>query len=991
MANSSLLLVLRTSSAALALAAAISGTSAMAQDAPVAAPSTQDADPQDDAAPAAGEIVVTGSRLGRTGYDAPTPVNVVGSERLETLGITNIGEALNQIPSFRPITSPAMNNFRVSSNIGARSLDLRGLGTTRTLTLVDGRRFVPSSDNGTVDVNSIPSILVQRAEVVTGGASAAYGADAVAGVVNLVLDNKLSGLKFELTNGISQRGDAYNFYGAAAGGTGFAGGRGHIVFGVEYAQENGVGQCETREWCAKYTNYISNPGYNTTTRTSTNGLPATLVLDNVMFVYNENGILTGATKPNGSGGTITLGQQVLNVGTTSLPAALRNKQFDANGNLVEYQFGNLLSGLFQQRPGGDPTQPYLIGQAPALLVVPTAHYSGMVHGDYELSDAITASAEFMYSHARGYTQSTPPLDGPANIDINNPYVSATTRAAVLAADPAITRLLVNHGMWSVGASTRATSNVDTYRGAIGLKGAFGGTWNWDASYTYGRVDSDVQDRRVRLKEWNNAVDAVLVTPGNVGTSGLALGSIVCRTTLTAPTNGCIPINLFAFGISPAADARYNVTETQNRTYQQHTASVNLRGAPFSTWAGEVKFAIGGEWRKDTAVGGADANTLAGNYISPATTALPFTKTTVVEGYAEVGVPLLKDSPLGKALDVDGAIRYTHYDPFGDATTWKVGGVYTPVDDITFRVTRSHDIRAPTAQESSPNATTTQLPQPDPFVGGTTLQFTITGGNPNLNLERADTFTAGVVLRPSFIPRFNLSVDYYDIKVGGAIDALSSTAIATACKTQNLLCNLIRFNTNGSINTVFSTFQNLSQLHAEGYELVMDYRLPAFGGNLDFQVNGNYVVDLSTTGATGLVSQLDDVTGNTGTVQNIQGVPRWKADGIITYSEPGWALTAHGRYIPKAILDPTKIGPDQPGYDINNPNSVNINHVDARFYLDLTARIKIPDASGEERFEVFGTVNNVLDKGEPKQLRLFGNGLYFDPVGRSFKIGVRAKL
>lgn len=990
MANNDLLPVLLRSSAALALAMAIGGAPAFAQDG-TAAPSAQDAAPQDDSASGDGEIVVTGSRLGRTGYDAPTPVNVVGAERLETLGITNIGDALNQIPSFRPITSPAMNNFRVSSNIGARSLDLRGLGTARTLTLVDGRRFVPSSDNGTVDVNSIPSIMVQRAEVVTGGASAAYGADAVAGVVNLVLDTKLSGLKAEITNGISQRGDAYNFYGAAAGGTDFAGGRGHIVVGLEYAKENGVGRCETREWCAKYTNYISNPGYNTVTRTSTNGLPATLVLDNVMFVYNENGILTGAVKPNGSGGTITLGQQLLNVGATALPAVLRNKQFDANGNLVEYQFGNFLSGLFQQRPNGDPTQPYLIGQAPAPLVVPTEHFSGMVHGDYELSDAITASAEFMYSWASGYTQSTPPLDGPASIDINNPYLSAETRATVLAADPAITRLLVNHGMWSVGASTRATSSVHTYRGALGLKGEFGGGWNWDASYTYGRVDSDVQDRRVRLKEWANAIDAVRVTPANVGSSGLAIGSIVCRTTLAAPTNGCIPINLFAFGISPEADARYNVTETQTRTYQQHAASVNLRGAPFSTWAGEVKFAIGGEWRRDTAVGTADENTLAGNFISPATTPLPYTKTSVYEGYAEVGVPLLKDSALGKALDVDGAIRYTHYDPFGDATTWKIGAVYTPIDDLTFRVTRSRDIRAPTALESSPNATTTQLPQPDPFVGGTSLQFTITGGNPNLELERANTFTAGMVVRPRFIPRFNLSIDYYDIKVAGAIDALSSTAIATACKTQNLLCNLIQFNPNGSINTVFSTFQNLSQLHAEGLELVMDYRLPVFGGNLDFQVNGNYVIDLSTIGGTGLVSQLDGVTGNTGTIQNVQGVPRWKADAVVTYSEPEWSFTAHGRYIPRSILDPTKIGPDQDGYDINNPNSVNINHVDARFYLNLTTRIKVLDDSGAERFEIFGTVNNVFDKGEPKQLRLFGNGLHYDPVGRAFKFGVRAKI
>ncbi|MGI4881211.1 MAG: TonB-dependent receptor domain-containing protein, partial [Janthinobacterium lividum] len=364
---------------------------------------------------------------------------------------------------------------------------------------------------------------------------------------------------------------------------------------------------------------------------------------------------------------------------------------------------------------------------------------------------------------------------------------------------------------------------------------------------------------------------------------------------------------------------------------------------------------------------------------------------VVEGYVEAGVPLLRDSALGKSLDIDGAVRYTHYDPFGNAVTWKGGVVYTPIRDITFRVTRSRDIRAPTAQESSPNATTLTLPLADPFTGGTTLQTVVTGGNPNLQLEHGDTFTAGVVLRPRFVPRLNVSVDYYDIKVKGAIDSLTGPQITTACKQQNLLCNLIAFNPNGSINTVFSNFQNLSQLHAEGYELVADYRLPALGGSLDFQVNGNYIVDLSTLGATGLVTQLTGVTGNSGSIANIQGVPRWKLDGLVTYSQPRWAITAHGHYIPKSILDPTKIGPEDAGYDINSPSSVNINRVDARFYLDLSARIKFRDAEGRDRFEIFGSMNNVLDKGEPPQLRIFGNALYYDPIGRSFRAGVRVKL
>src|SRR6478609_7448382 len=156
------------------------------------------------------EIVVTGSRV-RTSFNAPTPVNVVGAERLQKTGITNVGDALNQLPSFRQITSPSTNLYRQSTNTAARTMDLRGLGDSRTLVLVDGRRFVPSSELGTVDLNAIPSYLVQRAEVVTGGASAAYGANAVAGVVNLILDTKFDGVRGETSYGVSEKGDAKTY------------------------------------------------------------------------------------------------------------------------------------------------------------------------------------------------------------------------------------------------------------------------------------------------------------------------------------------------------------------------------------------------------------------------------------------------------------------------------------------------------------------------------------------------------------------------------------------------------------------------------------------------------------------------------------------------------------------------------------------------------------------------------------------------------------
>jgi iron complex outermembrane receptor protein len=983
------------SASALAFASIIHASSVQAQSSPGAIPETGQGAAADsttsEVGATIGEIVVTGSRLARTGYDSPTPVNVIGSERMKALAIPNVADALNQLPSFRAIVSPASNFFRVSGNIGARTLDLRGLGPTRTLTLVDGRRVVGSSDNGTVDINGIPSIMVARAEVVTGGASAAYGANAVSGVVNLILDTKLNGIKTDMNKGISQRGDASSFYAAIAGGADFAGGSGHIVAGAEFSKEGGIGPCETRDFCRKYTNYISNPGYNATTRTSTNGLPATLVLDNVTFVYNENGILTSAVKPGATpGSTITLGQQLLNTGATSLPAALRNKQFDSNGNLVPYTFGALLSGLFQV--GTDTTQPYMLGLGQQPLSVPTEHVSAMTHADYDFTDTITGSAEFMYSRViGGPTSGSSPLDGPASLDINNPYISASARATILAADPRITRINVNSASSDLGVTNISKTKIETFRAMAGLKGKVFSSWDWDTYYVYGRVNARLDDQNTRLAEWTQAFDVIPAPAGNA--LGVAAGTPVCRIAVT-PANGvtkpgCIPINLLGpNSVSRAAATKYIIPEWQTRTFQQHAAAINLRGSLFDTWAGPVKVAAGAEWRRDTAVGDADANTLAGLFLAPQATALPYTRTTVTEGYVEAGIPLLNDSPIGKSLDIDGAARRSHYNPFGDAWTWKVGLVYTPVSDITLRVTKSSDVRAPTAAESSPNSTQITLPLADPFIGATTNQNVVTGGNPGLHLERGDTFTAGVVLKPSFLRRFNMSVDYYNIKVKGAIDSLSGSGIATACKQQNLLCNLILFKPNGAIDTVFSTFQNLSRLHAEGYELVADYSFPLLSGNMALQVNGNYVVDLSTIDGTGVATQLDNWTGNNGSVTNIQGVPRWKLDGVMTYARDTWSVTAHGRYIPRALLDPTKIGAEQTGYDINLPNSQSINHVSSRFYLDISGTVKIANITGTGKAEIYASITNVMDKSEPRQLRLIGNPLQFDPVGRAFRLGIR---
>jgi iron complex outermembrane receptor protein len=327
-------------------------------------------------------------------------------------------------------------------------------------------------------------------------------------------------------------------------------------------------------------------------------------------------------------------------------------------------------------------------------------------------------------------------------------------------------------------------------------------------------------------------------------------------------------------------------------------------------------------------------------------------------------------------------------------------VYQLDDQYMLRITRSRDIRAPSPLELNPNKSTTTLSLADPKYGVQYLMPTFSGGNPNLELETADTFTAGVVLQPNWFRNFKFSADYYDISVDGAIDIPAANLAISICRagTNPAICTLGP-DVNGNpdrILALFATYQNINKLHTRGYEFVANYALDLsdvaqwMSGNVSVSLNASYVDTLSTLLPNGTKKELSNFTGNSGGVTNILGVPRWRGDAVITYSQPRYSLTAHVAHIPKALQNPDWIGPEQDGYSPYLPNSVTYNHVSARTYLDLSARVKL-SGDKDKRLEVFGGVNNVFDTDPPPELRLNGNGLYFSPVGRNYKIGVRAQF
>jgi outer membrane receptor protein involved in Fe transport len=752
-----------------------------------------------------------------------------------------------------------------------------------------------------------------------------------------------------------------------AGGS-FAGGRARIVVGGEYSKEGLVEDFDTRDWGRRRYNFIPNPFFNTNPALS-NGLPATIATSNVLYSMNPAGVIT-------------------------VVHPLQGMQFDANGNLVPFQFGELYN---RARPstlmvGGDPSVVYPYGANRSPILTPSEHAAALAHAEYDLSDSLTFQAELSYSNViGGPTQSAFRNDqnGAIRINRDNAYLTPATAAMMDAA--AVAFLPVSRVDIELGDSSVYVSRNHTLRAFAGLKGDFG-RWDYDAFFDYGRtagrLDSPIQ--RI-LARWTQSVDAVRAP---AGVPGIAAGTIVCRSTLTNLTNGCIPSNVMGAGkISEQAANWINTAVWQTRAFTQSHFGANIRGPLLTAWAGDIVVAAGVEYRINTSEGTADPFSVAGALQTIVASVLPPTTQRVTEGYAEIAIPLLKDSPLGKSLVVDGAIRRTHYSLSGNATTWKVGVVYEPSDEYMVRVTRSRDIRAPSASELNPNTRITTQSQADPKYNVAYLIPGVSGGNPNLALERANTITIGVVFQPNWIPRLRMSLDYYDITVRDAIDVISVTQAIQLCRAgASGVCDL---GTDGAGNLdrilrVYATYQNVNTLHARGFEFVGSYSADLAGGTLNLAVNGNYVDTLSTTLPNGTVREFADVTGNAGQASALFGVPKWRADAVATFERPRWSVTTQFQYIPPALLSRDFIGPHQEGYSVNLPNSINNNRVSSSYYVNLSARVTLID-DGERTFEMFGSINNLFDKDPPSNLRYNGNPVYFDGIGRFFRVGIRGRM
>ncbi|HEY6645390.1 TonB-dependent receptor plug domain-containing protein, partial [Povalibacter sp.] len=734
-----------------------------------------------EAAPQLEEVMVTGSRIQRTdGFEAPTPVTVMGEDMLKDMASTTISQSVIQMPQF----SGSLTSSNLSSNVGtgtagANLLNLRNLNANRTLVLFDGKRMVPSvvgsgNNAGAVDTNSIPGDLVQRVEVVTGGASASYGSDAVVGVVNFILNRDFTGNKVSVQSGQSEEGDGETFKASLTHGSRFADGRGHVLLAAEMTEDEGV-QGTHRSWADKENwQLMANPAW-----TSANGLPRYIIAPNVGPGNGTLGGLIVNCRLNGA---------TANLNASPGPGArcpLGGVQFVEGGATAPFNYGAMINNAPGTNMLGGDWEEARIDQTTSIAL-PLARRNFFGRVSYDLSDDTNVYAEggyaTTYSHNRWVVPNLNNGGTGATILSGNPFIPANLQTQMTDNNVASFTVGTFNGDLSPlqGINERKTS-----RAMLGVESSvdlFGTAWKWDAHGGYDQtkmVSKTPGD--VITANWNAATRAI-----RDGT-----GQIVCDPTyfaqLTAtniargiapPQAGCVPYNPMGLGVNSQDVLEYvQATGWSDMTIRQWQASVNMSGEPFSTWAGPVSTAFGLEYRKqwvDGAVSDLDQSSafFAGNY--KATDG----SYNVTEGYLETIVPLLKDVPFAESVDLNTGVRRTSYSVTGDVTTWKVGASWTPVSDVRFRWTRSLDIRAPNLGEmfnpgvvgtgnttdpfDGPLSSTTGLP-----TGASYLLKSMTPGSTDLKPERGYTTGVGVVYQPSFVPRLNISVDYYDIVIRDA--------------------------------------------------------------------------------------------------------------------------------------------------------------------------------------------------------------------------------
>ena len=862
----------------------------------------------------AGEIIVTGSRIQRAGFNAPTPTTVLGEVELRQGDPVSVAQVLDDSPQFRATSTPATTTG--NTNNSAERADLRGLGDVRTLTLLDGHRFT-----GANDLNTVPIALIKRVDVVTGGASAAWGSGAVAGVVNIILADDIKGITLGADTGISSRSDGsrYGFNGTF--GTSFAGGRGHFEIAGDYLWDDGIpGSVFGRN---------SRPNLKSAVFQQANG--QLILANNVQYtVLSAGGLINGG------------------------PA--NQLVFNHDGSLSPLQLGSQTYGGFTVGGNGQSVYDYI------PVSSPYKRGNIFARASFDLSDRAKLWIDGSYSHFQSAFGAFPDATF-LTVQADNPFLTPTARAqlAGLGAPFPLTvgRLLTDIGPEGDLGIHTSRRNLE---GSIGIDGSFGRNWKYNVYYDHGelRQDQSITNQPITTP-FNNATDAV-AGPG---------GQPICRINAVTVTDpACQPLNLLGLGNASAAAVAYAFGAAREiTTTKLDTTGFSVHGQPFSTWAGPVDIAVGGDfrWEKFTT-----------NYVDPLSLASAlsvdnFSPTNggfnVQEGFGEVNVPLL-DVAGTAHLELNGAARYSNYSTSGGIWSWKGGGTLRLVNDFLLRTTYSRDIRSPTVAEYFTNRGVMISDVQDPFSNNRTQAnvTSYTGGNPNLTPEISHTLTLGGSYSPHFVHGLSVSVDYYTIDIKNVITTLTQQDTLNNCFAQtpaDPTCGgAVPRNPDGSIASISTPYVNLAAYKTRGLDFEGSYLLPlsrlsgGMPGTLRFRALATYVFDLFVDGT--------DRAGIVGDTTSFS-TPNWRATGSLNYQDKVLGVDLRVRYVGGGQFSQQPI--------LNN-------NINSRTYVDLGVQAKVAQLT------VFANVNNLFDRDPPY---VTYTSPTYDVIGRYFSAGIKAKF
>jgi iron complex outermembrane recepter protein len=949
-------------------------------------------------------VEVTGSRILSLNAESPSPVQVLTAEDIAKSGVTNIQELLLKNPTLgTPAISRTNSNFSTSS-AGIAVVDLRNLGVDRTLVLVNGRRYVSGlPGQSAVDLNTIPTDFIERVEILTGGASALYGSDAVAGVVNIILKRSTEGLLLDASVGQSEKNDDKKQKFSLTFGTASADNKatlmahfGYSKQGAVYSNRRAGNELDSASTGAFVTGELSDVLSLTTPFFSS-------FAPQGRFFYDTNGAAAGGAA---------------------------NRTFDRSGNLIAFSSNG---------PAGDGVGATGFNrQEFRTIALPTERFVFASKGEVAISDNLSAFIEGNYAQTQVRTRLEPfPLDsasatgglypasgkGPAEFRVGNQILANPLIPPALLAlmtdtngdglrDYSFTRRLSEVG------NRGNTADRDTFRIVAGVKGSFFGSWDYEAHLNYGSTkEAQAGGGQVNVLNFRQAMEAV-PDVNDVNGNGNRTEAICLDA--EARRQGCVPANVFGYNTLSAAALNWIIAPTLLTSLTtQKIAAASVRGEPFDLPAGPLGVALGAEFREEYSRSEFDPLAQAG---LNAGNAIPRTegKFNVKEFFGEVRAPLLKDTFLAKALTLSGAVRSGNYSTVGNTLSWTTALEWAPISDVKLRATQALATRAPNISELySPPSQTFPAGLNDPCSGVTATStgptavvcraapgvaaniaanngvFTrtqadqqgISGfnrGNPNLFQEKGNSTTIGLVFTPAVLKNFTLTADYFKIKITDAIVSTPRQFILDQCYTGNAsFCSFVTrrpqavgSNSAGSISLIDSAVTNSGDYFTEGVDLTVAYSDKIGPGRLSTKLSWTNVSKGYLTPLPG--SDRDPFAGEVGFAKD-------KASLQLAYNVGAFGISTMTTYIAKSNLDDQFLA----GFDAA-PGALS---VPQKFYTDLN----LSYTYGKTRFYVgvdnaFGTKAPLIPSGVPGNITGTTTAAdVYDAIGRRFYVGLRMQM